>query len=371
MSASRPKVLHVLEALEGGTARHLVDLATYATGSDHVVAIPERRVGGLTDETARPRLAAAAAAVHLVRMHRAPWSPANAVALVALRRLVRAVQPDVVHGHSSIGGLLARLVAGRIPVVYTANGITGVRAGVAVERALARRTRAFVATSPSEGARAEQLHLAGPHGRVVVIPNGIEPAPPPAPLDLRATLGLPAGTPLVGSLSRLVPQKAPEDLVAACRVVLEAEPEAHAVVIGDGELVREYEAAVDATGLRARLHRIPALDGAAGVLGQLDVFFLASRFEGGPYAPLEAMRAGTPVVLTDVVGSRDAVEDGVSGRLVPPGRPDVLGEAVVALLRDPAERSRLGAGGRARVAARFDVRAMGAALDELYRSLLR
>jgi glycosyltransferase involved in cell wall biosynthesis len=360
----RPKVLHVLEALEGGTARHLVDIATYATGSDHEVVIPPRRVGGLTDETARPRLDAIGTPVHLVGMHRAPWSPANGPALVALRRLVREVQPDVVHGHSSIGGLLARLVAGRRPVVYTANGITSVRAGIAVERALARRTRVFVATSPSEGVLAERLHLVGPGGRVAVIPNGIELTEPPA------TLGLPADALLIGSLSRLVPQKAPTDLVAACRLVLEAEHEAHAVVIGDGELADEYEAAVDASGVRDRLHRIPSLDGAAGVLGQLDVFLLASRFEGGPYAPLEAMRAGTPVVLTAVTGNRDAVEDGVSGRLVPEGRPDLLGEAVLALLRDPALRTRLAGGGRARVAERFDVRSMGAALDEVYRSLL-
>ena len=101
-------------------------------------------------------------------------------------------------------------------------------------------------------------------------------------------------------------------------------------------------------GARGRLHRIPSLDGAGGVLDQLDVFLLASRFEGGPYAPLEAMRARTAVVLTDVVGSRDAVEDGESGRLVPPGRPDLLGAAVADLLLDDQERTRLAAGGRAR-----------------------
>jgi glycosyltransferase involved in cell wall biosynthesis len=371
MTEDRPVVLHVLEALEGGTARHLGDIATHATGSRHHVVIPVRRVGGLTDETALPRLEAAGAEVHLVTMHRAPWSPANAGALRHVRHLVRSIRPDVVHGHSSIGGLLARLATSPSarPTVYTANGVTGVRVGVLVERALRRRTTAFVATSASEADHAARLGLT--RGvRVAVIPNGIELEAPPSPLDLRTTLGIPAGAPLVGSISRLVPQKAPGDLVAACRVVLERVPDAHAVVIGDGELVAEYEAAVDAAGLRGRLHRVPSLDRAGGVLDQLDVFLLASRFEGGPYAPLEAMRAGTAVVLTDVVGSRDAVVDGASGRLVTAGRPDLLGAAVVALLQDPDERRRLGAGGRSRVVAHFDVHAMGTALDELYRSLL-
>ena len=372
MSEHRPVVLHVLEALEGGTARHLGDIATHATGSRHHVVIPARRVGGLTDETARPRLEAAGADVHLVPMHRTPWSPTNAGALRAVRRLIRDVRPDVVHGHSSIGGLLARLATApkAHPTVYTANGVTGVRVGVLVERALRRRTTAFVATSASEADHAAALGLT--RGvRVAVIPNGIELEPPPTPLDLRATLGIPADVPLIGSISRLVPQKAPEDLVAACAAALAAVPDAHAVVIGDGELVGAYEAAVDAAGLRGRLHRVPALERAAGVLDQLDVFLLASRFEGGPYAPLEAMRAGTAVVLTDVVGSRDAVVDGVSGRLVPPGRPDLLGAAVAELLHDRSERERLGAEGRARVVDRFDVRTMGTALDELYAALLR
>jgi glycosyltransferase involved in cell wall biosynthesis len=367
----QPRVLHVLEALEGGTARHLVDIATHATGSAHEVAIPPRRIGGLTDETARPRLEAAGIPVHLLPMERTPWAPANARSWRMLHRLVQSQRPDIVHGHSSIGGLLARLVAGghRRPAVYTPNGITGVRAGVVVERLLRARTTAFVATSPSEADRAAQLHLTTGR-RVAVIPNGIELAVPPAPIDLRTELGLPAETPLIGSISRLVPQKAPEDLVAACAAVLHRVPDAHAVVIGDGELAGAYDAAVARTGMAHRLHRIPSLDGAGGVLGQLDVFLLASRFEGGPYAPLEAMRASTPVVLTDVVGSRDAVEDGASGRLVPPGRPDLLGAAVADLLLDRAERARLGAGGRARVVERFDVRAMGRALDELYVAVL-
>jgi glycosyltransferase involved in cell wall biosynthesis len=365
-----PAVLHVMEALEGGTARHLVDVVTHATGTEHHVAIPARRVGGLTDELAAGRMRDAGATVHEVAMHRTPWSPANLTALRRLRALVREVRPAVVHGHSSIGGLLGRLAADpdRTPTVYTANGITTVRVGVAVERALRRRTTAFVATSTSEAEHAARLRLT--RGvRVVVIPNGIELEPPPAPLDLREHLGLAPGTPLAGSISRLVPQKAPEDLVAAARTVVDAVPDAHVVVIGDGELADEYERAVDAASLRGRLHRIPALPDAGGVLDQLDVFLLASRFEGGPYAPLEAMRAGTPVVLTDVVGSRDAVEAGASGLLVPPGEPAALGAAVAGLLRDPEARARLGAAGQARVRERFDVRAAGAALAALYAEL--
>jgi glycosyltransferase involved in cell wall biosynthesis len=361
-------VLHVLEAIEGGTSRHVIDVVTHAAGTDHTVVVPPRRVGGETDEGAVPALRAAGAGIELLTMHRTPWSRANGPALVRLRRIIRQVGPDVVHGHSSIGGVLARVAATGtgIPTVYTPNGITPVRLGLVVERALARRTDRFVAVSTSEAELARRLNLAR---HVVVIPNGVDLTPPPVPLQLREHLGLPPDVPLVGTIARLVPQKAPEVFVAACARIGAADPDVRFVLIGTGELEAELDRAVAGSGVADRFTRLPVLPGAAGVLDQLDVFALSSRFEGGPYAPLEAMRAGTPVVLTEVVGSRDTVEHGVSGLIVPPEDPDALAGAVLGLLRDPDRRRRMGQAGQDRVAARFDVRAMGRALDELYAGL--
>jgi glycosyltransferase involved in cell wall biosynthesis len=202
---------------------------------------------------------------------------------------------------------------------------------------------------------------------VTVIPNGVDVEAAPCPLDLRAHLGVPDGAPLVGTIARLVPQKAPEDYVAACELIGRAIPDARFVLIGSGELEAEVDAAVARAGLGGRFTRLASLPGAAGVLAQLDVFALSSRFEGGPYSPLEAMRAETPVVLTEVVGSRDTVEDGVSGLVVPPGDVPAMATAVVGLLRDPQRRRQMGRAGRQRVLTHFDVRAMGRSLDDLYR----
>jgi glycosyltransferase involved in cell wall biosynthesis len=343
----------------------------HATATDHEVVIPVRRVGGVTDEAAEGHLRAAGATVHHLGMRRTPWSPANAAALARLVRLIRRTDPDVVHGHSSIGGLLARLAAagtGR-PRVYTPNGVTDVRVGRWVERALAPLTDRVVAVSPSEAERVVALHLA-PTGRVATIPNGIDLAPADR-IDLRTRLGIDAATPLVGSIARLVPQKAPLDLVAAASAIRAQIPEARFVLVGDGAMAEEVDAAIRRAGLEGALDRIPVLPGAAGMLADLDVFLLTSRFEGGPYAPLEAMREGTAVVLTDVVGSRDAVEDGRTGLLVPPEDPDAAAAAVVGLLRDPDRRGELASTAWARVAEHFDVRAMGAAHDALYADLTR
>jgi glycosyltransferase involved in cell wall biosynthesis len=366
---TRPiRVLHVLEALEGGTSRHLVDVVRHAEGVEHETAVPAQRVGGINDPVAIASLEAAGATVHVLAMRRSPFAVANAVAVRRLAGLIRERQPDVVHGHSSIGGVVARLATpGRIPRVYTANGIATARLGVLAERVLRRRTTRFVAVSETEAARATSLGLIAPE-HVVLIPNGVDLEPPP-PIDLRARLGIGPEVPLVGMLGRLVPQKAPEDFVAACSIVAKSVPEARFVLIGGGEKEAEFDASVRALGLAERFERIGYLEGAAGAFPSLDVFALSSRFEGAPFSPLEAMRAGIPVVLTDVVGSHDAVEDGISGLLVPPADPPAMAARIVELLGDPERRRRMGEAGRERVRANFDVRDMGRRLTGLYREL--
>jgi glycosyltransferase involved in cell wall biosynthesis len=366
----KPKIVHVFEALEAGTSRHVVDLVRHVHTVRHFVVAPERRVGSLTDETAIARLKDAGATIHFLPMRRTPWSPNNALALAKLRRHLRILEPDVVHGHASIGGLLSRLAAvglGR-PRVYTAHGITHVRAGRAVERSLRYLTERFVAVSPSQGELVVDLGWI-PKERLAVIPNGVDLGPP-APVDLRARLHLSDDAFLVGTVGRLVPEKAPIDFVAASAIVSKAVPNARFVLVGGGRLEEKVASAVEASGLGDRFTLLGSLAGAAGAMGSLDVFVLASLREGGPYTPLEAMSAGTPVVLTDVVGNRDTIEHGVSGLLVPPGDPPALAAAIVELLQDHARRARIGEAGRARVREHFDVKTMAARYEELYASLV-
>lgn len=366
------RVLHVLEALEGGTARHLVDVVRTAGGIEHHVAIPTRRVGGLTDTAAAGRMAAAGATVHVVEMRRSPVRPRNVAALAEVGALARRTRPAVVHGHSSIGGVLGRVVgtAARLPRVYTPNGLAQGRAALAIERGLGPLTDRLVATSASEAAFVLKRHLV-PAGRLVTIPNGIEvegwTAPAGTP-DLRAVLGLAAGVPLVGTLSRLVAQKAPERFTRLAGIVLAEQPDLHAVLIGDGPLRQDIDPSRLPAGTADRFHHLPGLPDAGAALAQLDVFVLTSRFEGLPYAPLEAMRGGTPVVLSDVVGNREVVVDGVGGHLVPEDDVPAMAALVLALLGDEPRRRALVEAGRDHVR-RFDVSHMGGALAALYAEL--
>ena len=366
----RPTVLHVLEALETGCARHVVDVVTNATGTDHVVAVPsERRGGGVTDRRAVDAMRAAGAEVFAVEMRRAVVSVGNAAAVARVARIAQRRKVDILHGHSGIGGVVARLAAGFVgrPAAYTPNGIARGRLATTVERLVGRATAVFVAVSESEAADARALGLVR-HDRIRVIPNGIE-LPGPEPADLRAVLGVEPGTRLVGSMGRVAHQKAPEVVVATFALLAARYPDLTFAYIGDGVDAPAMAAAIASRGIGDRVRWVRSLDGAARYLGDLDVFLLASRFEGGPYAPLEAMRAGTPVVLTDVTGSRDCVADGETGLLVPPEDPAALADAVSSILDDPDRADRIIAAASSALAERFDVAAMGRRLDALYLEL--
>jgi glycosyltransferase involved in cell wall biosynthesis len=367
----RVRVLHVLEAIEAGVARHMVNLVRHVD-AQHVVVLPPERVGGVTDTAAFGAMEAAGATLELLDMRRSPWDRRTLAAVGHVRRLVARVRPAVVHGHSAIGGAVARLAAARTGVarVYTPHGIYPARSAYAVERALGRLTDRLVAASSSEADLARRLRLVPP-GRITVIPNGVDlEPPPPSSLDLRAELGVPPGTPVVGTVGRVVPQKAPETFVHACARVASAVPDARFVLVGDGPLVPRVREEVAAAGLDGRFRLLRDRADGDALMGQFDVFTLASRYEAGAtFVTMEAMRARTPVVVTDVVGNRDAVEPGRSGFVVPPDDPDALAGAVVTLLRDPALRARVAEAAHARVVERFDNRHFGRMLTELYRTL--
>ena len=359
--------------------RYLTDVVSATPGSEHHVALPQHkgvagRSGALADTEAAGRLVAGGATLHIVDMRRNPLHPVNAAAVAAVLRVISTIGPDVVHGHSSVGGAVARLSAraAALPCAYTPNGLMTSVPAVAFERALGHLTERFVAVSATEGQRVVALRLV-PESCVAVIPNGIDVESSGAPsaglVDIRAQLGLRPGTPLVATVARVTAQKAPEQFVRACAEVGRRRPAVHFLLVGLGPKQPLVDREVARRGLIGRFHQISYLAGAAGVMDQFDVFVLLSRYEGGPYAPLEAMRAGVPVVLSDVVGNRDTVDDAETGFLVPFGDPGAAATAIVRLLDDDSVRSAIVAGAHSRLRKDFDVRVMGARMAAVYAEL--
>jgi glycosyltransferase involved in cell wall biosynthesis len=363
------KVFHVLEAIEGGTARHLCYVTRYVD-AEHVVVVPPERVGGLTDTDAFDTMERAGATIHIVPMRRSAASLHNTTAIAQVQRLIRRHRPDVVHGHSSIGGAVARIAAvgSRAARVYTPNGLFPAKSAMVVERALGHLTHALIASSPSEAERVREERLV-PDSRLVIVPNAIElDAPRPAPHDVRVKLGVDPDTPIVGTVARLVPQKAPEVFVRACARIAEHSPRTRFVLVGEGPLLGAVEDEIERLGLEDRLLLLQHCTEGPSIIEQFDVFALSSRYEAGAaFAPMEAMRAGAPVVLTDVTGNRDAVEDGKSGFIVPPDDPERLATAISRLLDDASLRTDLADAATHRLVERFDIRVVAAQLLGVYR----
>ncbi len=256
-----------------------------------------------------------------------------------------------------------------IPTVYTPHALSRSRLALAAELALRRRAARMIAVSESEREFALRNRIAD-EGRTVVIHNGVELTPPP-PLAqaLRTLLGVGQDVPLIGSVGRLTRQKAPEVFIAACELVGRQLTDAHFVLIGVGAQHTELVSTLRGTTIESRFHLVPWLPNAAAAMSELDVFASSSRFEGAPYTPLEAMRAGTPVVVTDVPGNRDVVRGDENGLVVPPDSPAELADAIYRLLSDDLLRTRLARNAKGTVA-RCDVRAMAEATCSVYRELL-
>ena len=146
--------------------------------------------------------------------------------------------------------------------------------------------------------------------------------------------------------------------------------DATAVFVGAGPLRPVIEERIAALGLdrRGAPHGRDRAGRDQGLLRPRSAFCLPTFIEGLPVVLMEAMASGLPVVTTPVNGIPELVQDGVTGLLVPPGRPDLLADALQRLLSDPDLRARLADRARARVVAQHDIRAIGPAIANLFRS---
>ena len=362
------RILHVLEAVGGGTMRHLEELVA-STDAEHHVACPVTRSTDLSHPDPTGALRAAGATVHIVPMSRRLPDLANLKAIRQLSVLIDELQPDVIHAHASVAGALARLAAhGRVPVIWTPHAVHDRKLFLQVERLLSRFTSAVVALSPSESQAITGAHLS-PERKLHLIPNGIAVEANAGELPTRASLGLPADVQIIGFIGRLCAQKAPEDFIETARQVLAYYPEAHAVLVGTGPLQDSVLAA--ASTLPAdRFHHLICDEGAEKLIALFDVLVMPSRYEGGPYLPLEAMRAGVPVVASNSSGMRDYVINEVSGLTVPVGDVDGFAEATGLLLTAAQLRDGIIASAQIFVKDRHNLVDMAHAYETLYASLL-
>ena len=277
--------------------------------------------------------------------------------------LLRA-SPDVIHAQGGPGGVLLWKRVGA-PLVYTAHHTyrQAHRRG-SVKRLLdgveARSYRGAAMVLPVSRSTANALLEMGiPASRIEVLSNGVDAVDLP---------GVEHEDGRVLFVSRLEREKGVLDAISVLQALTDADPRVHGVMVGGGSLEAVVRRAAESS--RGRIEYRGALGREAlnREYARAAIVLMPSRFEGLGMVALEAQAAGTPVVGFDVDGLRAAV--GAGGVLVPAGDLSALRAAVAELLDDPARRAESGARGREAVLAEHSWDAIGARLEEIYRSVI-
>ena len=277
----------------------------------------------------------------------------DVAAMVKLRRVLRALRPDIFHANLSEGsscqyGLLVALSIPGLRVVATENSPMGVRSGLSrrIKRFSAPRFDAHIGVGRRAAALVEaDVGLAS--GAVEVIPNAVPVVEHRSPAH-RAPAGSDSPVRIV-AISRFDPVKGLDVLFDAVALLDRGSLSPfEVVVIGDGPQRGELEAHIDRLGIRDLVTLVGWVDDARQELVDFDLFVLPSRLEGLPMSLLEAMHARVAVVATDVGSVREVLDSDAVGVVVAPGDAPALAEAIGALIDDGQRRHGLAAAGQAR-----------------------
>ncbi len=365
----RIRVTQVLEATVGGTGKHLRYLATRLDPARFEVSVICSLQRDPAYGEAVQQMRDAGARVEIVPMMRQISPLADWHAYWEIRRLLRRLQPDIVHAHSSKAGFIARLAARAVGVkaiLYTphcfafqmeANPLQ-LMTYRRLERIAGKWTTRLIAVSSEERRLALKAGIC-PEERIVLLPNGLDLHELDDQLpreQARRELGIGPRQLVVGAVGRLCAQKAPQDFIhAAAEVALER-----------GDIRFESMRRLASSYGRELIVFTGQRPDAVRLYSAFDVFVVCSHWEGCPYSALEAGASGLPIVSTAVGGMPDIVVDGMTGLLVPPRRPEHLARAIINIFGNADRREAMGQTGRERIRDQFNLERHIKQVQDLY-----
>lgn len=376
---SRPlRIVHCFRAPVGGLFRHVRDLVEAQFRAGHAVGIVcDSITGGAFEEEALSHIAPFLS-LGLKRLPmRRQAAPSDIAAVFRLMREVRALDPDILHGHGAKGGVYGRVIGtllrasgSGVARIYSPHGGSlhydpGSLAGrvyFTAERALARMTDAFVFVSRFE-ADAYAAKVKTPSAPTAVVRNGLRPEefdPVISAADARDFL-------FIGAFRAL---KGPDLFIEALAQLRDWTGKApSAILVGAGEEQPLYEALVAERGLSATTIFRPSM-AAREAFALARVVVLPSRAESMPYIVLEALAAGVPTITTKVGGIPE-IYGAESMRLVVPDDAAALAAAMAQAMAAPAAAKATAERLRHHVRSAFSIGAMAASIEAVYRAVDR
>jgi glycosyltransferase involved in cell wall biosynthesis len=175
-----------------------------------------------------------------------------------------------------------------------------------------------------------------------------------------------SGMPVIAVVARMVEQKDQRTLIRALPLM---HHQARVLFAGDGPHLEELQKEAFHAGVHDRVEFMGRRLDVERILSKAHIFALPSKWEGFPLSILEAMRAGLPVVASDVGGVSEAVDDGRTGFLIPRGDASTFAQKLDILAGDPFTRRRMGNAGRKRYEEQFTLKIMLQRTMEVYRKV--
>lgn len=312
-----------------------------------------------------------------------PWR--ELTALRQLKQVLRELEPEIVHTHSSKAGILGRMAAGslKIPCIHTIHGAAFHYGQSKLAYHLYRRLERWAEKKCAHtitvcDAMRDQYLAAGIGSpeRYTTVYSGfdVEPFLHPAesPLETRTELGITHDQIVVGKVARLSPLKGHEELIKAAPGIVAACPNVRFLLVGDGSLRRDYERQIAEMGLRENFlftGLVPPEE-VAKYIHAMDLLVHTSHWEGLARVLPQALIAGKPVVSFHIDGAPEVVIPQETGCLVEPRDTEQLIAAVVELANDREKRERFGQTGRERFTDQFRHQTMTRRIREVYEQVL-
>ncbi|OGQ87751.1 MAG: hypothetical protein A2512_10565 [Deltaproteobacteria bacterium RIFOXYD12_FULL_56_24] len=368
------KVLHVITTINrGGAENHLVELVRGQVEQGLQVVVAYLKGDGYWANELR-NLGVRVESLQLE--HYGESAP-----MWRLRNLIRQCKHDIIHAHMPPAELYTRLAVmflrpAPVMVISKHNDEPFYRGlGQRVVGAwVARRAARMIAISDAVNTYA-CTHLKMPAAHVVTVHYGIDPLPfeqveDGRRLALRAEWGIPFEAWVIGTVARLVPQKALHTLLTGyAQYRVQARHPSRLVLVGRGPLETELKSLAQQLGLADEIIWAGFREDIPVVMKAFDTFALTSSYEGFGLVLLEAMAAGRPVVATAVSAIPEIVEDGETGLLCRSSDVDGLARALLQL-EDASLRARLGAAGHERAVECFALTRMAENTLAVYQECL-
>lgn len=388
-SASTPsppvKIVHVITRLtRGGAQENTLATALGLQRLGYDVTLVTGRSWGDEGEILTAALEAGLQVFVFPELVREVRPIQDLFALLKLRKLLSTEHFTLAHTHMSKAGFLGRWAsfwAGVPLIVHTPHGHIFhsyfsrpvEKFYLGLEKISARLTDRLIALT--ERCRLEHLELGvGVTGQWAVVPSGVDPGPfLSEEFDrekILASLKVPSGKKIIGFIGRLAPIKGPRYFIEALPEIFDRVPEAHALILGDGEEKKDLEEKIRRLGINSRVTFLGHQEEIAGALSVMELLAVPSLNEGMGRVIVEAGFLAKGVIGTSVGGILDLIEDEKTGLLVKPRDPAAIARAAVRLLQDPGVTRRLGERLKIKVLNDFTERQMVDKINTLYRELL-